>query len=317
MSNSDAPPSLNPAQREVLDLLGARRDERPAFPSALGSELEDELADRLALTIAAVPAGEDLWVAKHALAQIHTCEANYLAELDVPFAWSVPTARGTIAHKAIELLVNWKQEPVAGELVAEALARLRESNDQLADWLQTLGDGPLAELTNECTDLVAKFVECFPPLQRSWQPVAESRLRVQLGPIVLAGKVDLALGRTRGNEAGKVFIDLKTGGQHTTHLDDLRFYALLETIRLGVPPRAVASYYLDAARTHVEAVSEATLRAALARTVDGVQMIVALRYGDQEARRRAGPTCRWCPIAVDCETGHAWLHDRGESSDDP
>ena len=64
--------------------------------------------------------------------------------------------------------------------------------------------------------------------------------------IVLRGKYDLALGRAQGTEARVLIVDFKTGDRHGSHLDDLRYYALLETIRNGVPPFRVATYYLDA-----------------------------------------------------------------------
>ncbi len=301
------PAALNPAQRRVLELLGAPADQRPTFPPGLGAELRAELAEGIAPALALLGEGQDLFVSKHALGQVHTCEAHLVAERAIPFAWTVPTARGTVSHKAIELLVSWRGTPIANELVAEAIARLTEGIDGLAQWLQALDDTSLAELRNECTDQVAKFIECFPPLEARWQPRAESRLRVEVGALVLQGKVDLLLGRTRGEQAGKVIIDLKTGRFHTGHLDDLRFYALLEAMRLGVPPRLVAGYYLDEAEVRPEAVTEGSLRAALARTVDGVIALAELEVSSREPTRRAGPTCRWCPLADSCETGQRWL----------
>ena len=66
-----------------------------------------------------------------------------------------------------------------------------------APWLGSLTDGELAELTGAATDLVAKFIEGFPPLKREWWPVTETRLHVQLfdGALVLSGACDLLLGR--------------------------------------------------------------------------------------------------------------------------
>ena len=48
------------------------------------------------------------------------------------------------------------------------------------------------------------------------------------GRVVLSGKADLTLGQPEGTGAGKVIIDLKTGGFAPVHREDLRFYALLE-----------------------------------------------------------------------------------------
>ncbi len=127
--------------------------------------------------------------------------------------------------------------------------------------------------------------------------------------MVLSGRVNLTLGSPRGDRAGKVLLDLKTGGFKPADLDDVRFYALLETIRLGVPPRMVAGYYLDAGTSHTEVVTEGLLDAALARTVGGVQRLADLLLDEAEPVLRTGHACRWCPIASDCATGLAWLSE--------
>src|SRR5262249_10890368 len=156
-------------------------------------------------------------------------------------------------------------------LVEEALARLVDGDTAMADWLGRLTEGVRADLRSEAIDLVSAFLECFPPVEPSWAPVTETPVRVELfdGLIRLTGRVDLTLGRARGHEPRKVIIDMKTGSPAPHHRDDLRFYALLETIRVGVPPRLVATYYLDAGRVETEDVSAPILDAALARTIDG------------------------------------------------
>src|SRR5262249_20330053 len=153
--------------------------------------------------------------------------------------------------------------------------------------------------------LVAAFQECFPPLKPAWIPVTESRVRVELcgGRIVLSGKTDLTLGRAAGPPANKVIIDLKAGRPAPSHPDDLRFYALLETIKLGVPPRKLATYYLETGRPHPEEVSQPLLRAAARRTVDGVQKIVELACRERTPAKMPGPACRWCPVRDDCDEG--------------
>ena len=98
-------------------------------------------------------------------------------------------------------------------------------------------EGDRADLRNAATDRVVKFTESFPPLQQSFIPVAESSIRwPETGPIVLGGKSDLTLGRAEQGESRKVIIDLKTGGAWPNHMDELRFYALLETCELACLP---------------------------------------------------------------------------------
>lgn len=302
---------LNPAQQEILDLLGAPAEQRPTFDAALRHELKAELEAAVAHLVPDLDPDESFFVSKHKLSSVHGCEVRLLAEEDLGFEWSVPTARGTVAHKAVELSVHWRGEPTPTELVDESLARLTNGGDALAEFLQRATEVDLAELRGEALDRVTKFLESFPPLQARWRPVTESRARVELaeGRIVLSGKVDLSLGQARGTTAGKVLIDLKTGGFTPSHLDDLRFYALLETLRLGTPPRLVTSYYLDSGTARPEPVTVGLLEATVARVGDGIERLVGLAHGTVEPALRPGIGCRWCVRLAECDAGRAHLDD--------
>ncbi|MGK2949889.1 MAG: PD-(D/E)XK nuclease family protein [Acidimicrobiales bacterium] len=305
---------LNPAQSEVLAALGARPHERPEFDPRLRHELRAHLEERLAGVAARVPDGQTLWVSKHLLSTVHGCEGLFLAQEAEEFAWSPTTARGVVSHKAIELSISWRGDPAPGELVEEAIARLIGGNDRIADYLGGLGEGERAELHGEAVERAAKFLECFPPLEARWRPVPESRLRTDLchDKVVLSGKVDLSVGRADGLKAGKVLIDLKTGGFAPSHRDDLRFYALIETLRIGVPPRLLATYYLDGGRLQDEVVTEALLASTIERVVDGAASAVALKHDGAEPVLRPGPPCRWCSRQPDCPTGLTWLEEESE-----
>lgn len=308
-------PAYNPAQQAVLDQLGAGAAERPSFAPALRDELRALLEARVApieplLDELGATAERPLNLNKHTLTQVHGCEANLLAEEAAGFpGWTVARARGSVAHKAIELSLNVAGDTAPAELVDHALARLTEGDHFLSEWLQGIDAAERGELRAEATDRVTKFAECWPPLKVRWRPVTESALRAELlgGRVQLRGKVDLTIGRAVGNAAGKVLIDLKTGRFAPHHLDDLRFYALLETLRLGVPPRRLTTYYLDKGDFLPEAVTEALLHSTVARVGDGIVKLVELRAARREPVLRAGPTCRWCPQADACETGQAHL----------
>lgn len=307
------PALLNPAQQEVLDLLGSAPDERPVFDPTLRDSLIDELEESLADLAPELDPADPLFISKHALSTVHGCEARHVAERDKAFEWSAPLARGSVAHKAIELSVHWRGRPDPLEMVDEALARLAQGTDGLGDWLVTCSEAERAEVRALANERVATFLECFPPLKASWVPVTEGRLRAELlgGRIILAGRTDLSLGRSEGNTARKVVIDLKTGGFSSAHLDDLRFYALIETLRLGVPPRLTASYYLDAGRAQPEAVTEGVLRSAVKRTADGARKLHELAVGTRAPIARPSRSCRWCPALAECGAGRAFL---GEDS---
>ena len=310
---SATPPELTPAQQRTLADLGAAGAERPVFDPELAPRLRAGLEAGLTEVLDHLGADEDLTLSKHLLGRVHGCEVRLLAEdaADEPFTVTVPIARGSIAHKAVELGIHWKGEPLPVDLVDEAMASLAGSDHWLTDFLQTCTEAERAELRSTASDRVAKFFECFPPLDARWRPVTESSLIVDLvgGRVRLRGKVDLTLGTPRGMQAGKVIVDLKTGAPNPIHRDDLRFYALLDTIRLGVPPRLVASFYLDLAEARTEPVTEGVLEATVARTVDAARRLTALRAGTAAPVYRESWGCRWCVALSTCQRGRAFLAD--------
>ncbi|MEM7275511.1 MAG: PD-(D/E)XK nuclease family protein [Actinomycetota bacterium] len=304
---------LNPAQQQVLDELGTT--DRPVFRSDLRAELRHSLEEALAPVLADAPA--DLFLSKRQLAMLHGCEARYVADKDDEFTWSIASARGSVAHKAIELLIAHRGNPTPLDLVEGALARIEADEKSLSSFIQQLTEAERAELAGRSNDFVSTFTETFPPLSRRWVPVAESSVRALLcdDRLTLLGRVDLQLGRTRGQEAGKVLIDLKTGQPSHAHLEDLRFYALLETLKVGVPPRLLVNYYLDAGSPRNEAVTEDLLWSAAQRVVDGVAKQVALDPPNAtEPARTPSTSCRWCPLNLTCGPGIA--HLEAASQDD-
>jgi hypothetical protein len=317
MSLGDDQPPLNPAQQEVLALLRVPFDERPQFDAELRHHLRATLDQAFKPLVDALPSNETLFISKHRLAQVHGCETRYLVEEEAEFEWTVPIARGTVVHKAVELSVHWKGEAVPLTLVDEAMARIENDNKGVSAFLQGCDEADLAELRALANDSVAKFLESFPPLKRGWRPVTEARVRIDFHDeiVTLQGRVDLALGQPQGTTAGKVLIDLKTGGFSPSHRDDLRFYALLETIRLGTPPMLLASYYLDQGRVSPEDVTEGVLEAATARVIAGAERLVALTNDPGEVVKRTGPPCRWCPVSDTCDEGQGWLEGGRDSGD--
>ena len=319
MSDLSEPPKLNPAQQQVTDDLGAKRDQRPSFRDDLRDHLKHEVEETLSPLLTEVTE-LPLFVSKRALSMLHNCEARYVAEQEVEFAWTVPMARGSVAHKAIEMLVTWRGEPIPLDLVEHAMARLEISDRGVGTFIQTLDEAERAELAGRANDFVATFIETFPPLQRRWVPVAESRVRAELceDQLALQGRVDLSLGKADGNVAGKVLIDLKTGRPAMSHAEDLRFYALLETLKVGVPPRLLVNYYLEAGEPRREEVTEDLLWSSAKRLVDAVAKLIELSSRDPRPPTTSpGPGCRWCPAAENCDDGTRYLNRSADDEDLP
>jgi RecB family exonuclease len=292
---------LTPTQQRVLEELFALGGERPDFGPGLGRELLARLEAGVAPYVADVQPEDPHWVSKRVLNQVHTCEGWLAAEREAPFEWTAPAARGTVAHKAVELSVTLRDRPPPLDLVDIAIERLIASDTSIGPWLLDADPAVLAQVRGDAADWVVKFDDTFPPLRRAWRPRLESPLTVQLcgGRVVLRGKVDLALGRADGTTARVLVVDFKTGRPSAGFADDLRFYALLEAIRVGVPPFRLATFSLDSGTWAAEDVDEAVLASAARRTVDAIAKLASLDNG-REPELRAGPACQWCPAAATC-----------------
>ncbi|MFN2608674.1 MAG: PD-(D/E)XK nuclease family protein [Acidimicrobiales bacterium] len=299
---------LSPAQLRVLDDLMARGQDRPRFAPEVAEALRHEIEAALGPLVHDRLPDEALWVTKGALGQVHACEAHHQAADGQPFAWNAGNARGTVAHRALELTLSSPDSAPPMELVDRALAGLGADDPRgvLRPWLASASAADVADLRAGANDLVAKFVECWPPLKPSWSPRTETRIGADLcgGRVVLRGKVDLVLGRARGSQARVLVVDLKSGRAYGSHLDDLRFYALVQALRVGVPPFRVASYYLDTATFHHEDVTEDTLAIATRRVIDGARKLVELG-GGRPPTVTPGPQCGWCPLADGCDAAAA------------
>ena len=305
--------ALTPVQQRTLDALRRSGDPLvfdPDLVADIRTEVRiafDEFAERL-------QPNQQLWVNKHTVATVLDCEEFHLVPDD--FEWKPATAKGQVAHRAIQLTLSWRGEPNPTDLVEEAMARLADEERGIGQWIAALSPADEADLRGQSVERVTKFMESFPPLDKRSNPMTESSVRwPNDGPIVLSGKVDLVMGRPRGSEASKVIIDLKTGRPNVRHRQDLGFYALLETLVRSVPPRKVATFYLDAAEAQVEDVSERLLRTSVRRTLDAINAIVELQSEGRPPARRPGVTCRWCPLADTCDEGRAYLAGQASLDD--
>ena len=297
---------LTPAQADTLTML--RGDgPRPTFDPSLRRELRELLEDGIAdvATLLERP----LWAGKTPLARVFACEAHELAEQEVPFDWNLANARGTVAHRAIELSVHLAGSAPPLHLVDTAISRMADDPESgIGGFLGRLDGADLAELRSDVNNLVSDFLDQWPPLKTAWRPTTEARLKAELcgGKVLLSGKVDLALGSPAGTEAGRVFVELKSGAARPQHLDDLRLYALLETLRIGVPPRRLAVHSLDSGSLVVVDVDLDVLQAAARRTIAGVRKLAELHLGLRSPQVTANPVCRWCSARAGCEGAVRW-----------
>lgn len=307
----DGDAALTPTQQRVLTEVMGLGQPRPTFDAGVGLRLRDELETALA-EVADGLGDQQLSVTKQALSEVHQCERHHVSQAGT-FAWSVATAAGTVTHKAIELGATMRRPPGPEHLVDLALDRLAADQEWgPGSWLVAADPVEVAELRGAALDRILKFSDEFPPLKLSWRPRLESSLSTALcgDRIWLRGRVDLALGRPTGTTSGVLIVDFKTGRPGRSGPDDLRFYALLETLRTGVPPFRVATWYLDSGQCHAQDVGEDLLASAARRVVDGARLLYELRIEGREPGVTPGPACGYCSRRDDCEGAVVWAAER-------
>ncbi len=138
--------ALNPAQRRVLVELMALGQDRPRFDPEVAADLRVEI--ETALTPLLPEGNEVLWVSKGALGRVHACEAHFLSADAEDFAWNAGNARGTVAHRAVELSLSAKGDARPLDLVDQALTSLGADDPRgvLRPWLSRASDAELADL---------------------------------------------------------------------------------------------------------------------------------------------------------------------------
>jgi hypothetical protein len=306
--------------RELLewdDHLNPTRGPTPTR-DGLREDLLDELEE---LTRPAadlfVEHSQRLFVNKFEITSVHKCEGLYVAPSE--FQWTVPKARGKVVHRAIQK--SWagrfKEMPPL-ELAHEAIESMAASSDDdqsFSDFLTELDAPRMAELLSESGAMLAAFSSDWPPIRPTMQPRIEPSMhaRIHDGRITLKGKFDLALGPP--GRGPVVITDFKTGIDYPEHREDLRYYALLETFKTGVPPIRVASYYLDGGWFLPEDVNEDVLRVAIRRTGDAINTMAELWWGEREPDLSPGWHCQYCPAEPDCSIGSGWVRENKSRSE--
>jgi hypothetical protein len=297
---------LTDPQRRTLEQLIGAAGTRPVFPS----DLAQRLRDRIESAVRGLELGERLWLGKDRLHDLDRCEGLLQAQVlgeGPPFEHSPTTAGGVLAHKVIEVDMA-SREPLDPQGAAEVAARrLVEREERFAEHWSALAPAEQDEALMEAARRVTLLRASLPPmreLRRSLAPVSELRVRAELlgGDVVLSGQVDLVVGLADPAEpmrATRLAVDFKTGAARPEHVEDNRFYALLLTLRFGVPPYRVASYFLESGTWQAEDVTERTLERAADRAIAAARAAAALGAGRAPALA-PGPWCTWCPRAEAC-----------------
>lgn len=297
--SSALPDPRTPAQRRLVEDLLGWRTPRPPAPVGLDAELRHLLEDGIEPIAAEIPDGENVFVGKSSLDRL-VCDGLFLDREESEFSWSLPMVLGKLAHKAIE--DDWRSGATLapGEVVDRSWRQFASTADGFAGFLNGLDAPTDATLRHDATQYLTEFRDTWPPMPDWMQPRLESKVRVTLagGRVVLGGTPDLTMGRLRGDSCRMLLVDFKTGMRKPqSERDELRFYALLLTLKYGVPPFRWAAYYVAECAWSAEDFDPQLLYAAVRRVIDGVAQAVKMRYhrpADDALALRGGSWCRWC-----------------------
>ena len=294
----------DPQRRTLEQLIGT--GPRPTFPG----DLAQHLRDRIEEAVRGLDLAERLWLGKEKLNDHARCEGKFHALVTgeaPPFEHGPRSAAGVLLHKAVEVEVG-SRDPLDPHAIAQRAAeRLLDRDERFAEYWRDLDRTQQEDVLMEVVRQVTLFQGSFPPLRelrRDLAPVSELGVKAELlgGALVLSGRVDLVLGvpdRLDPARATRLAIDLKSGGAHAEYPEDMRFYALLLTLRFGVPPYRAASLFLESGEWQAEDVTEEILRHAADRVVGAARTAAALSNG-REPVLGPGPYCAWCPRNAVC-----------------
>ncbi|HVL99468.1 MAG TPA: PD-(D/E)XK nuclease family protein [Egibacteraceae bacterium] len=296
---------LNPVQRRVLDELLAVRRPRPVGDPTVARRLRADLTARTAGAAALVPPGDrGLYLSKGRLDALG-CDGRFVDQREGAFRFSPAVVRGTLAHTGIEIDTAGGRVRPPADVLGQAWERF-VAEDRAADYVAGLAPVEADALRADALRTVVEFRDQFPPLPSSWHPRTEPALRARLhdGRLTLLGRPDLMIGRPTLDRRRLLVIDLKTGGRHPArHRADLALYALLATVKYGVSPFQVATYYLDEGDWDAVDVDDDLLASAVADVAVKAERAARLAYArppDRALRLVAGPACGWCTRAAAC-----------------
>ncbi len=273
-----------------------------AFPSGLEVRLRRRIEREIEPFLPATPLR--LW--KERLNDLARCQglfASVLAGEAPPFVYGPRSAQGTLVHKAIELEIG-SRGPADPHELADRAAGALAGDRQFGPYWVGLDDLDRDGLLMRAVQTLESFRASFPPfhlLRRAVAPVCEHWIEAAFGggAVTVVGKVDLMLNRPDPARGTRVLIDLKTGRAWPDHAEDMRLYALLYTLRYGIPPYRVATLFLGSGSAQAEMVTEETLDRAADRVIGAVRAAALVSTGGR-LELRPGPHCGRCPRRDSC-----------------
>lgn len=229
----------------------------------------------------------------------------------VPEPPSVHAAKGTLVHRALELLFEAAPAERTPDLAHALLAQSTPevlATEEYADlpWEEGAREG----FDAECGVLIDKYFQIENP--REIHPIGlELKLEVQVGSLTLRGIIDRLDEDAQGN---LIVTDYKTGkvpgvNFEQSKLGGVQFYAYLCEQALGRRPSAVQLLYLAQPVSIIHTPSDQSLRGLQQRTT-AIWAAVERACEREDFRPKPSRLCDWCSFRDWCP---AWGGDPSQA----
>lgn len=302
---------LTTAQREVFDNLLAVGATRPLSAPALASELSATLQTGCASALERWPEGR-LWFAKSQISNLLRCEGSipaYAASQTESYSSSV--AVGVVSHRAIQ--ISHTHRHLTPAAAVDAAIEASRDDEKFSNWWDDQRAGLQSDLLCQMISRTVGFIDTFPPLPANWVPRFEESIQAKIGGLTLSARPDLVLGRPRPDMRQTMFLcDFKSGSLNDGHLLEARYYALVSTLRFGVPPFRSTVFSLASGEWTEPDINAEVLRATADTVVIAVNSYIDVMLERREPTYTPDRWCTWCPARDTC-TAHA-AYEAAESA---
>lgn len=308
--------ALTAAQRRVFDNLLGIGSARPVAPIGLADELTSIIVEG---TSAAVSQWSEskLWVSKSLVSSMLRCEGSVVASaaLDKSSVLSPAIALGVVSHRAIQ--VSHTHPHLTPAAAVESALEASMDDARFAEFWNTVSPAVQSDLVCQMVSRTVGFLDAFPPLAPNWVPRFEESIQARVGNLVLSSRPDLVLGRPRPDMRQSMFIcDFKTGSLNDSHELEGMFYALVATLRFGVPPYRSTVFSLASGEWTSPDVTADRLLDTAKMVAETISRYVDIMIDRREPLLQPDRWCSWCPAQESCTAaGSATETPRSPSAD--
>jgi len=260
---------LTARRRQVLAALRGETNRLPLDPSLAGG-LREWLEDGIWEAATRLPADRRPLVVHAGTLRAALGDSSPLT----PVEWTAGRALGVLGGAL------WRQICVTGRVGdpwADSCSAVRaHAPGGLGTFLCSLQVDRRTELQARLRADARALDAAWPPIPAHWHPRTSDRVYVPLagGAVVLAATLDLVLGAPPAGARSTCVLQVRrTPGP--VHRADLRFKALLETIRSGAPPRRAGTFYTARGDVEVADVDDATLAETVQQVIAAVTRLCA------------------------------------------